>query len=141
MGLLAVVAVAAALLWFRRPVRSPAAAPSATAARVVAEPAWPVPDGEETAVAEVLNGTGRSGLARLGARLLRSHGIDVITYGNGDSSAQTLILVRRGNQRRARLVRSALGVGEIREEPDSTRRVDVTVVLGTDFAPALPLHP
>lgn len=141
MGLLAVVSMAAALLWFRRPVRSPGAAPSSTAARVVSEPAWPIPDGRETAVAEVLNGTGRTGLARMATRLLRSHGIDVITYGNGDSSARTLILVRRGNQRRARLVRSALGVGEIREEPDSTRRVDVTVLLGTDFAPELPLHP
>jgi hypothetical protein len=134
--------VAAALLWFRRPA-SPVAprSPATTAARVIAEPAWPVPDGSETAVVEVLNGTGRAGLARTAARLLRSRGIDVLTYGNGDSAAKTIVLVRRGDQRRGRLVSRALGVGEVRDAPDSTRRVDVTVILGHDFAPELPLHP
>ncbi len=112
-----------------------------TAARPPATLAWPIPDGEESAIVEVLNGTNRSGLARTAARLLRSHGIDVVSYDNADSTAETLLLVRRGDERRARVVARALGVGKIRLEPDTTRLVDVTVVLGEDFRPKGELHP
>ena len=88
-----------------------------------------------------MNGTNRRGLARTAARLLRSHGIDVVSYDNADSTAETLLLVRRGDERRARVVARALGVGKIRLEPDTTRLVDVTVVLGEDFRPKGELHP
>ncbi len=121
-----------------RPTESSA---SSTASRAVGEPAWPVPDGEATAVVEVLNGTGRAGLARTATRLLRSRGIDVVSYGNADSSAQSVILLRRGSQARARAVLHALGTGAIQVALDSTRHVDVTVILGSDFHPRMPLHP
>ena len=90
---------------------------------------------------EVLNGTGRAGLARAATRLLRSHGIDVVNYGNTDSVPQTALLVRRGDRDRARAVARALGAGQIREAPDSLRGVDVTVLLGHDFSESMPLHP
>ncbi|HET7603735.1 MAG TPA: LytR C-terminal domain-containing protein [Gemmatimonadales bacterium] len=124
-------------------VRWPTARPhdGGTAARPPASLAWPVPDGEETAVVEVMNGTGRRGLARTAARQLRSHGIDVVGYDNADSTAETLLLVRRGDERRARVVARALGTGKIRQVPDTTRQVDVTVVLGDDFRPQDELHP
>lgn len=112
-----------------------------TAARPPATLAWPVPDGKETAVVEVMNGTDHRGLARTAARQLRSHGIDVVYYDNADSTAETLLLVRRGDERRARVVARALGVGKIRLEPDSTRLVDVTVVLGEDYRPVMEMHP
>lgn len=107
----------------------------------VARLAWPVPNGSTSAVVEVLNGTGRAGLARTATRMLRSHGIDVVGYGNGDSSGTTQVMIRRGDARRARLVVRALGTGAIVSEPDSTRRVDVTIILGDDFHPEVPLHP
>jgi hypothetical protein len=112
-----------------------------TAARPPAELAWSVPDGEETAIVEVMNGTDHRGLARTAARLLRSHGMDVVGYDNPDSTARTTLLVRRGDDRHARTVARALGVGVIRSAPDSTRHVDVTVVLGEDFRPETGLHP
>lgn len=95
---------------------------------------------------EVLNGTGTSGLARLGTRVLRAQGLDVIFFGNGsgDSSAAALtrVLIRRpGGRKAAEQVRSALGVGTIVEAIDTLRRVDVSVILGRDFHPSLPLHP
>ena len=114
---------------------------ASTAARPPAALAWSVPDGEETAVVEVMNGTDHRGLARVAARLLRSHGIDVVGYDNTDSTPRTTLLVRRGDDRRARTVARALGIGVIRSAPDSTRHVDVTVVLGEDFRPAGEVHP
>lgn len=135
--LLAGVAVIVLLRWNRKPE----AGRSGTAARPAATLAWPVPDGEETAVVEVFNGTDHRGLARTATRLLRSHGIDVVAYDNTDSTARTTLLVRRGDQRRGRTVARALGIGVIQMAPDSTRHVDVTVVLGEDFRPAGELHP
>jgi hypothetical protein len=112
-----------------------------TAARPPAELAWAIPDGQESAIVEVMNGTDHRGLARTAARLLRSRGIDVVSYDNTDSTAHTTLLVRRGDERRARTVARALGIGLIRSAPDSSRHVDVTVVLGEDFRPELELHP
>jgi hypothetical protein len=105
--------------------------------------AWPVP-GETGPVvtAEVLNGTGRTGLARIGTRLLRSRGIDVIASGNADAPAvDTRILLRRAAPEAAEAVRRALGIGAVETAIDSTRRLDVTVILGQDFVPVTPLHP
>jgi len=103
--------------------------------------AWPVPGTEQQVTAEVLNGTSRNGLARLGARVLRKHGIDVIATGNAESTAVTRVIARRSGVRPAEAVRRALGAGAVESKLDSTRRVDVTVILGEDFKPVLPLHP
>jgi len=119
----------------------PPAAPVTTASRAEVEPAWPIPDGGRTATVEVLNGTTRAGLARSATRLLRAKGVDVVGYGNADSTGTTTLLVRRGDDARARLVARALGLGAIRAQPDSSLRLDVTVILGDDFRPELPLHP
>ena len=44
----------------------------------------------------MLNGTSRTGLARLAARLLRAEGLDVIAVGNADTTiAETRVIVRR----------------------------------------------
>ena len=104
--------------------------------------AWPVPGtGEQRITTEVLNGTGRTGLARLGARLLRQHGIDVVATGNADSHATTRVIVRRGSREAAESVRRALGAGTVDSTPDSRLLLDVTVILGDDFRPVTPLHP
>lgn len=103
--------------------------------------AWPVPGTGIPITAEVLNGTDRSRLARLGARILREQGIDVISTGNADSHATTRILARRGSRASAETVRRALGFGIVDSVPDSLLRLDVTVILGADFQPVTPLHP
>jgi hypothetical protein len=91
---------------------------------------------------EVLNGTGRQGVARTATRMLRSRGLDVVSLGNADSLYDsTRVLVRRGDPARARYVAQVLGAGKVKIETDTFRRVDVSVILGSDFRPQLPLHP
>jgi len=108
--------------------------------------AFPVP-GErgDRVIAEVLNASGRPGLARTGTRVLRESGIDVVYFGNaaagGTNLDSTRIVVRRGDGGGAHRVREILGVGQVITELDSNRLLDVTVLLGADFAPRLELHP
>ena len=90
---------------------------------------------------EVLNGTPRPGLARTATRGLRQHGLDVVFFGTGPPAESTRILVRRGDPGQGRDVAEALGVGRVLIQPDTLRRVDVSVVLGSDWRPRLPLHP
>jgi hypothetical protein len=104
--------------------------------------AFAIPPVQGRVVIEVLNGTGRQGAARTATRMLRGRGLDVVFLGNADS-AETLtrVIVRRGDPERARYVVGVLGVGRVVIEPDSFRRVDVSVILGDDFRPRLGLHP
>ena len=91
---------------------------------------------------EVLNGTRRQGAARTATRMLRGRGLDVVFLGNADSAeAVTRVIVRRGEADRARYVVSILGAGLVAMEPDTFRRVDLTVILGDDFRPRLGVHP
>lgn len=100
-----------------------------------------VPEGMLVEV-EVLNGTTRTGLARLGTRVLRRAGFDVVLYDTAPEQVDsTLVLIRRGGDRPARLIVEVLGTGRIEERPDSLRLVDVTVVLGADWRPPPGLMP
>ena len=95
----------------------------------------------------VLNASGKPGLARVGTRVLRDAGIDVLTFGNAPASDtrnlldSTRILVRRGPASVGERIRRALKVGKVVMDPDSTLLLDASVLLGADFAPRLPLHP
>jgi LytR cell envelope-related transcriptional attenuator len=96
--------------------------------------AYPIPSPEHRITVEVLNGTTRAGVARAATRMLRRRGLDVVFFGNADKMVDsTRVIVRRGDPARGRDVRLALGVGWIVVEPDTLRRVDVSVVLGADF--------
>jgi len=98
--------------------------------------AFDIPSADHRIIVEVLNGSGRSGLARLGTRRLRRMGLDVVYFGNADSLVDsTRIVVRRGDAAVAAQVRQALGTGRIGTRPDSLRRVDVSVILGPDYRP------
>ena len=91
---------------------------------------------------EVLNGTRRQGVARAATRILRGQGIDVVFLGNADSAeTATRVIVRRGDPDRARYVAGVLGAGKVVVEPDTFRRVDVSVILGDDFRPPRGMHP
>jgi hypothetical protein len=102
-------------------------------------------DGAEPLAVEVLNATGRDGLARAGTRMLRRAGIDVVYFGNAPAALagldSTRLVVRRGATDVGERVRRALGVGRIVVEHDGARLVDVSVILGADFAPRLEFHP
>lgn len=119
----------------------------ASACRHRAEPqAFTVPGDHGPALkVEVINTTGKTGLAKSGARLLRSAGIDVVNYfASSDAPLDsTRILVRRGTQATGDRIRTVLKVGRVLVQPDSTRLVDVSVQLGADFAARAPLefHP
>jgi hypothetical protein len=94
---------------------------------------------------EVLNASGRPGLARVGTRVLRREGIDVVGLGNATGSEGTLdttrIVVRRGTLAAGAAIRKALRVGRVLFQPDSTRLLDASVFLGGDFWPHLEFHP
>jgi len=94
---------------------------------------------------EVLNASGRPGLARTGTRLLREGGIDVVFFGNAGAAVGTLdstrIIVRRGSGDAGERVRAVLQLGQVAVERDSARLLDVSVLLGRDFAPRLSFHP
>jgi len=96
--------------------------------------AYPIPSPERRVTVEVLNGTRRAGVARAATRMLRRRGLDVVYFGNADQAVDsTRVIVRRGDPGRGRDVRLALGVGRIVVEPDTLRRVDMSVILGADF--------
>src|SRR5437764_455938 len=116
----------------------PRAAPRATA--------FPVPgqDGPRVTV-EVLNASGKPGLARSGVRVLRQAGIDVVAFGNAPATVgildSTRIVMRRPAAGASDRIRRALGVGRVVVRADSTRLLDASVLLGADFAPRLKFHP
>lgn len=98
--------------------------------------AYPIPSPERRITVEVLNGTRRAGVARAATRMLRRRGLDVVFYGNAEvATDSTRVIVRRGDPGNGRQVRQALGAGRVVVEPDTLRRVDVSVVLGLDFRP------
>ncbi|MFZ5624263.1 MAG: LytR C-terminal domain-containing protein [Gemmatimonadota bacterium] len=94
------------------------------------------PDDPDRVTVEVLNGTRRPGLAKVGMRLLRRQGLDVLFFGTGDTLVDsTLVYVRRGSAADGERVAQALGTGKVISAPDTLRRVDVSVLLGADFRP------
>jgi LytR cell envelope-related transcriptional attenuator len=100
-----------------------------------------VPEGEHIVV-EVLNGSGRRGLARAATRVLRQAGFDVVYFGNvSETVATTQTLARRGDSVAAARVARALGATQVRVATDTLLRVDVTVLLGGDYRPPPGLRP
>ena len=98
--------------------------------------AYPIPSPERRTTVEVLNGTKRAGVARAATRMLRRRGLDVVFYGNAEAAVEsTRVIVRRGDLAKGREVRQAIGAGRVVVEPDTLRRVDVSVILGPDFRP------
>lgn len=91
----------------------------------------PAPDAGKI---EVLNASGRSGVARTATDRLRAAGFDVVYFGNaavpGDTS---IVLARTNDDAVARDAARRLGIAQVRTQPDSTMFLDATVVLGNDW--------
>ena len=103
--------------------------------------AYPVPSGSDRVQVEVLNGSGRDGLARRVTRDLRRQGLDVVSFGNAAGTDSTVVYLRRGSRDRAERVAGALGAGVVREAEDTLLRVDATVVLGADYGGPVEFRP
>jgi hypothetical protein len=93
-----------------------------------------------TVTVEVLNSGKVVGAARVGTLLLRHAGLDVVDYGDAGEALggreHSQVLVRRGDTTGAGRVIEAIGSAEIIDSPDQSRLVDLTVLLGKDFAPS-----
>jgi hypothetical protein len=124
--------VSFALGWHPR-AQTPAIASdsAATSPAVIAAP------GANAARVEVLNASGRAGLAHDATDRLRASGFDVVYFGNAQDSARatSVVIDRIGRLDAAHAIAAALAITQVRSEPDSTRLVDASVLLGADWPP------
>ncbi len=85
---------------------------------------------------EVLNASRVRGLARRATMELRDRGFDVVAIGNsGELRDSTLVLHRSGDEEWAYRVARAVGGATVELRPDSSRYVDVSVLLGATWRP------
>jgi hypothetical protein len=92
---------------------------------------------------EVLNATPVRGLARRATFHLRDLGFDVVRFA-GDPAPRdsTLVIDRSSHPEWAALVSRAFGGARVESRPDSSRYVDVTVLIGASWRPpAQPFYP
>lgn len=94
-----------------------------------------VPDSTRIRV-EVLNATAVRGLARRATTLLRDLGFDVVGSGNAPSRLDsTTVLVRTDRMEWGALAAKGLGGARVEARSDTSRYVDLTILLGADWRP------
>ena len=100
-----------------------------------------VPAGTRIKV-EVLNATTTRGLARRATFFLRDRGFDVVAMGTSKEQRDvTLVLDRSGHPQWSALVARAFNA-KVEARPDTSRYLDVTVLVGRDWRPpAKPFYP
>ena len=85
---------------------------------------------------QVLNTTKTRGLARRATRLLRDQGYDVVEMGTTSPTIDTtLVLDRSGHPEWSAAVGKVLKPSRVLSRPDSSRYLDVTVLLGSTWRP------
>jgi hypothetical protein len=91
----------------------------------------------------VVNTTRVRGLARRATQYLRDRGWDVVEVGTTTPVRErTLVVDRSGHPEWARRVAHAMGGAAVESRPDSSRYLDVTVLVGSTWRPpAEPFHP
>lgn len=92
---------------------------------------------------EVLNATRTRGLGRRAMLYLRDQGFDVVEVGTSSVARDTtLVLDRSRHPEWARNVATSLGTARVESRPDSSRYLDVTVLVGSSWRPpAQPFYP
>ena len=132
-GLIALVAIGATALVQLRTHRVPVAPPS---------PRIRAPDGVRIRV-QVLNATKIHGLARRATLLLRDRGFDVVETGNVNDSRDTTIVLDLSNHPEwAARVARLFGNARVEARQDSSRYLDIAVVLGATWRPpSEPFYP
>ena len=95
---------------------------------------------------EILNGCGVPGLAEKVSNFLRSQQMDVVRSDNADhyNYDQTILILRNENLEGLKKVSQSFGINEqdelrIKHIPDEKLSVDITVIIGSDFATIKPL--
>ncbi len=85
---------------------------------------------------EVLNGAGVAQLALQATERLRELQFDVVYYGNADAFDRdtSLAIARLESVEPARRVADALGLRKVVHSPDRNLYLDVTVIVGKDWA-------
>ena len=100
---------------------------------------WEVKVGaEDTAVRVILyNGAGTPGIAGQAAQQLIAAGMRVVDTKNADrfDYDTTMVIIQSGETAQGEQVRTALGVGEIVDQPSEQDVADVIVIIGRDFVP------
>jgi hypothetical protein len=92
---------------------------------------------------QVLNATKTRGLARRAMLHLRDRGFDVVELGTAGIPRDTsLVLDRSGHPDWAKRVAAAMGGARVEARADSSRYLDVTVLIGRTWRPpAQPFYP
>jgi hypothetical protein len=131
-AIVALGTVATGLLW----VRAHAAEPGAGSIRNIdSDTMLIVPRGTRVKV-EVVNASGERGLARRTMHYLRERGLDVVSVGNSKERLDSsVVYVRSGHSDWAVTAAKAIGGARIEVRPDSSRYLDLTIVLGARFRP------
>jgi hypothetical protein len=92
-----------------------------------------VPDGVRVKI-EVLNASSERGLARRAMFYLRARGFDVVSMGNADQQTDSSVVIdRSGHPDWAAAAARALGKARVETKLDSSRYLDLTVLLGAAF--------
>jgi hypothetical protein len=107
-----------------------------------AQSSWHAPANVRVRV-EVLNATRVSGLARRATMHLRDLGFDVVETGTAaERREDTLVIDRSNHPDWTRAIAGAMGGAATASRPDSSRYVDVTVLVGASWRPpAKPFYP
>ena len=108
--------------------------PAGEQARTEAPELLPAAPAADRGRIEVLNASGRSGLARAATLQLRDAGFDVVYFGNAREDRSTsVVLDRVGKKAVADDAARALGIATVRTEQDSTLLLDASVIIGLDW--------
>ena len=92
---------------------------------------------------QVLNATRVRGLGRRAMLYLRDQGFDVVEVGTTNVLQDTtLVLDRSRHPEWARNIATSLGAARVETRPDTSRYLDVTVLVGSSWRPpAQPFYP
>ncbi len=139
LGVIVAAAAAGGWWWLRR---TPDGRSAPASERLDAAVTPVVPAGTRIRV-EVLNATTVPGLARRATLYLRDLGFDVVRYAGDPSRRDTsLVLDRTGHPEWATLMSKSLGGAPVEAKADSSRYVDITVLVGASWRPpAKPFYP
>ena len=139
-GAVIVTAAVALSVWYLRGDREPSA--PAPMVVTIADTLARAPVGVRVRV-RVVNTTSVQGLAKRATNVLRAFGYDVVEFEGGKGAqAGTVIAVHTAHADWGARIQRAMGVGLIELQPDTSRMVDVSVFVGSDWQPpSQPLRP
>jgi hypothetical protein len=130
LGAVGAFVVSFALGWRPRAASTPAAT-NTTIARNPTPPAV----ANRLVRVEVLNASGKPGIARVATDKLRDAGFDVVYFGNAPGAVRrtSTVIDRGGKLEAARSMAAALEIVSVQSAPDNSRQVDASVLLGADW--------